>query len=115
MGSKQVGWTHIGLAVMGSVMAVSVGTASAIAQPDPLAPLPVPPPDDIPEEILRTEVIFEARSPLDGSPMAAAAYAQLQQDLAASQTTLTLNNDIRRILFLLQTRRALKPLIPFLP
>ena len=96
-------------------MAVSVGTASAIAQPDPLAPLPVPPPDDIPEEILRTEVIFEARSPLDGSPMAAAAYAQLQQDLAASQTTLTLNNDIRRILFLLQTRRALKPLIPFLP
>ena len=75
----------------------------------------LPPADDVPEEILRTEVIFEARSPLDGSPLSPAEYAQLQTDLAASQTTLTLNPQIRYIIFLLQARRAFKPVIPFLP
>ncbi len=75
----------------------------------------VPPATDVPEEILRTEIIFEARSPLDGSPMAPADYAQLQAELAAPQTVLTLNSDIRYIIFLLQARRAFKPVIPFLP
>ena len=75
----------------------------------------VPPATDVPEEILRTEIIFEARSPLDGSPIAPADYAQLQAELAAPQTVLTLNSDIRSIIFLLQARRAFKPVIPFLP
>ena len=38
----------------------------------------LPPPDDLPEEILRTEIITEARSPIDGQPLTAAEYAQLQ-------------------------------------
>ena len=75
----------------------------------------LPPPEDVPEEILRTEIIFEARSPLDGSPLSPADYAQLQTELAAPQTTLTLNPEIRYIIFLLQARRAFKPVIPFLP
>ncbi|MGD1855613.1 MAG: hypothetical protein ACFB2W_15335 [Leptolyngbyaceae cyanobacterium] len=75
----------------------------------------LPPADDVPEEILRTEIIFDARSPLDGGPLSPADYAQLKTELAASQTTLTLNSDIRYIIFLLQARRTLKPVIPFLP
>ena len=75
----------------------------------------LPPADDVPEEILRTEIIFEARSPLDGTPLSPADYAQLQAELAAPQTTVTLNSDIRFIVFLLQARRAFKPVIPFLP
>ena len=75
----------------------------------------VPPASDVPEEILRTEIIFEARSPLDGTPMSPAEYAQLQSDLAAPQTTTTLTSEIRYIIFLLQARRAFKPVIPFLP
>ena len=75
----------------------------------------LPPATDVPEEILRTEIIFEARSPLDGAPLSSADYAQLQADLAAPQTTLTLNSDIRYVIFLLQARRAFKPVIPFLP
>lgn len=100
-------------------------SAPGLAQPHPpIAPDPaganidqivLPPAQDVPEEILRTEIIFEARSPLDGSPMAPADYAQLQADLAAPQTTLTLNSDIRYIIFLLQARRAFKPVVPFLP
>ncbi|NEP63436.1 MAG: glutathione S-transferase [Symploca sp. SIO2G7] len=75
----------------------------------------LPPAEDVPEEILRTEIIFEARSPLDGSPMLPADYAQLQNELAVRQTTPTLNSDIRRMIFLLEARRAFKPVIPFLP
>lgn len=75
----------------------------------------LPPAEDVPEEILRTEIIFEARSPLDGTPLSPAEYAQLQAELAAPQTTLTLNSDIRFIILLLQARRAFKPIIPFLP
>lgn len=97
---------------------------SAYAQPDhpPLArpadnidQIVLPPPEDVPEEILRTEIIFDARSPLDGSPLSPADYAQLQAELAAPQTTITLNSDIRYIIFLLQARRTFKPVIPFLP
>lgn len=75
----------------------------------------LPPPEDVPEEILRTEIIFEARSPMDGTSLSAADYAQLQTDLAASQTTLTLSDGIREAILLLQIRHSLKPLIPFLP
>ncbi|MEM8613603.1 MAG: hypothetical protein AAGF93_16390 [Cyanobacteria bacterium P01_H01_bin.105] len=75
----------------------------------------IPPAEDVPEEILRTEIIFEARSPLDGTSLSAADYAQLQTDLAASQTTLTISSDIRFLVFLLQARRSFKPVIPFLP
>lgn len=75
----------------------------------------LPPVDDVPEEILRTEIIFEARSPLDGAPLLPADYAQLQAELAAPQTTRTLNSSLRSDFFLFQAWRAFKPIIPFLP
>lgn len=75
----------------------------------------LPPAEDVPEEILRTEIIFEARSPLDGAALSPGDYAQLQAELASAQTSPTLNSDIRYIIFLLQARRAFKPVIPFLP
>ncbi len=75
----------------------------------------LPPAEDVPEEILRTEIIFEARSPLDGTPLSPADYAELQAELAAPQTTVTLNSDIRFIVLLLQARRAFKPVNPYLP
>ncbi|WP_152532102.1 hypothetical protein [Leptolyngbya sp. Heron Island J] len=109
----------------------SWGLAQPISDPpvpsshQPLAPVAtpavnidqilLPPADDVPEEILRTEIIFEARSPLDGTTLSPADYAQLQADLAASQTTPTLNlsPEYDFILLLLQLRRAFKPVIPF--
>lgn len=77
----------------------------------------LPPAADVPEEILRTEIIFEARSPLDGTPLSPTDYAQLQAELATAQTTATLQLDpnLDFILLLLQARRAFKPVIPFLP
>ena len=70
-------------------------------------------PAEIPEEILRTEIITEARSPLTGKPLSAVEYAQLQAELAAPASGNLLSSDLRRLLFLLQLRHAIKPILPF--
>ena len=47
----------------------------------------LPPADDLPEEVLRTEIILEGRSPLDGEALTATEYTEL---MAVSYTHLTL-------------------------
>lgn len=74
----------------------------------------LPPPEDTPEEVLRTEVILEARSPVTGEPLTAAEYEQLLEELSRNEAT-SLSPEIRELIFLLQLRRVIKPFIPFLP
>lgn len=77
--------------------------------------LALPPPEDQPEEIQRTEIITEARSPLDGKPLTAAEYAELQAQLQARrQTTATLNPGLRRLITLLRVRQGIRSVFPFL-
>ncbi|NET51390.1 MAG: hypothetical protein F6K09_22505, partial [Merismopedia sp. SIO2A8] len=59
--------------------------------------LSLPQPEDLPEEVLRTEIITEARSPIDGKPLTAAEYAQLQAQLAQRSTTPDLDPDIKEV------------------
>lgn len=73
----------------------------------------LPPPEDIPEEILRTEIILEARSPINGQPLSAAEYAQLQAQLAQSPYPQQLNSEVRQLIFLLQIRKFFKTITPF--
>jgi hypothetical protein len=75
--------------------------------------LSLPPPSDIPEEVLRTQIITAARSPIDGKPMNAAEYAELQAQLQVSPPR-KLNTRIREQVFLLRVRKALQQLFPFL-
>ena len=71
--------------------------------------------EEIPEEILRTEIITGARSPLTGEPLSADEYARLQDELEAPAGGNIASNDIRYLIFLLQVRNAIKPIIPFIP
>jgi hypothetical protein len=73
----------------------------------------LPPPEDIPEEILRTEIITAARSPIDGKPLTAAAYAELQANLQISPPP-KLDPKIRENIFLLRLRKGLLQIFPFL-
>ena len=68
----------------------------------------LPPPEDIPEEILRTEIILSGRSPLDGKALTSAEYAELQAQLQERGLTVSLNSDVRQIIFLLQIRKFIK-------
>lgn len=74
----------------------------------------LPPPEEIPEERLRTEIILEARSPIDGTPLTPAEYEDLQA-VIVDYPAPVLDSQIREVVFLLQIRRVLRPVIPFLP
>lgn len=78
------------------------------------ASLALPPPDDPPEEVLRALVVLDARSPLDGSPLTAAEYAELAADLETPARSPQLDPRVRNIVFLLQIYQALRILTPFL-
>jgi hypothetical protein len=73
----------------------------------------LPPPEDIPEEILRTEIITEARSPLDGAALTATEYAELQAQIEEGKFPPNLDSDIKHLIFLLQIRKMFKTFFPF--
>ncbi|GAB1540040.1 hypothetical protein NUACC21_27090 [Scytonema sp. NUACC21] len=73
----------------------------------------LPPQEDIPEEILRMEIITAARSPIDGKPLSAAEYAKLQAQLSVIPPP-KLDPKIREQVFLLRIRKFLLQLFPFL-
>ncbi len=85
------------------------GLVLATAEPA----LALPPPEDVPEEILRTEIITEARSPVDGKPLTAAEYAQMQQQLATAPAPPRLNPDLQHLIFLLRVRKLIRTILPF--
>ncbi|MDX2099205.1 MAG: hypothetical protein SFW36_15615 [Leptolyngbyaceae cyanobacterium bins.59] len=73
----------------------------------------LPPPEDLPEEIMRGEIITEARSPLDGKPLTAAQYAEVQASLQTIPVVIEqLPPGLRNNLFLLRIRRLIRTVIP---
>ena len=74
----------------------------------------LPPREDIPEEILRTEIITEARSPIDGKPLTASEYAQLTAKVQKPLFRPKLSPQIRETVFLLRLRRLIKQVFPFI-
>jgi len=75
----------------------------------------LPSPEDTPEEVLRTEVITEARSPVDGKLLTASEYAELQSELQARPVKPPLNRKLRQNISLLRLRRLIRTVLPFLP
>ncbi|MFN6154238.1 MAG: hypothetical protein ACK4YK_06730 [Dolichospermum sp.] len=94
------------LSVTTSILIVLVGHSGK-------AVMALPSQEDIPEEILRTEIILAARSPIDGKVLTPAEYAQLQAQIEISPPP-RLNATIRDQFFLLQIRKVLLQVFPFL-
>jgi hypothetical protein len=92
--------TKTGLAVI-----LLAWTAPAIA---------LPPPTDLPEEYLRTQIIIEARSPLNGEAISAAEYsdllAQLEKQLSERENEAFIKPSYKDALFLLRLRKILSTL-----
>lgn len=75
----------------------------------------LPPAEDTPEEILRTEIIIEARSPVDGKPLTPAEYAELQAKLEAGPPLEPkLSPQVRQTIELLRLRKFIRTFFPFL-
>ena len=75
----------------------------------------LPPPEDIPEEVLRTEIIIEGRSAIDGKPVTAAEYAEIQEKLSQSPYPPQIDSKLRNLIFLLKIRKMLKTFVPIVP
>ncbi|MFN3927696.1 MAG: hypothetical protein ACK4QL_10355 [Pseudanabaenaceae cyanobacterium] len=77
----------------------------------------LPPPTEVPEEVLRAEIYTSARSPVDGRPLSAQAYLEELHQLA--QDTIPpayyVSQELRELIELLRLRRALRRLLPFIP
>lgn len=67
----------------------------------------------MPEEVLRTEIITEARSPINGKPLTAAEYAQLKAQLEERTLPPQVSPKIRRLIFLLRLRQLFRTIVPF--
>ena len=95
------------ISVIGSAIGVSAGAAYPAQA--------LPPAEDTPEEILRTEIIMEARSPVDGKPLTPAQYAELQAQLEAGPPIEPdLSPQVKRTITLLRLRRFIRTFFPFL-
>ena len=78
--------------------------------------LALPSSDDKPEEVLRTEIITGARSPIDGKPITASEYAQLQAELQIpGPSRPQVGRSLEKNLNLLRLRKFIKTFFPFLP
>ncbi|WP_330203995.1 hypothetical protein [Cyanobacterium sp. Dongsha4] len=73
----------------------------------------LPPPDDIPEEVLATEIITEARSPLNNEPLTTEEYATLTEKQAKSKYPPQISSDIRQTIFLLRVLNLIRTISPF--
>ena len=71
---------------------------------------------DIPEEILETEIILDARSPINGQPLTPADYAKIQDELRQARGDVPgrVAPKIHQALVLLRLRKVLDTLFPFL-
>jgi hypothetical protein len=93
---------------LAGLLLVAPTTAAAESQ------VALPPPEEVPEEVLRTEIILPARSPIDGEPMSPAEYAQLQERLQENTATRNrVNPDVEHTVFMLRLLRLFKTITPF--
>lgn len=75
----------------------------------------LPPAEDVPEEVLRTEIITVGRSPIDGQLLTAAEYAQLRSQLAEGRFAPEVDPKFQQLIFLLRIRGLIRTIVPIVP
>jgi hypothetical protein len=98
----------LGWGWLAGLLLLTPATAAAESQ------VALPPPEEVPEEVLRTEIILSARSPMDGQPMSPAEYAQLTERLQENTATRNrVNPDVEHTVFMLRLLRLFRTITPF--
>lgn len=95
-------WPHLSGALAIFWLAIANGGAA------------LPPPEDIPEDVLRAQVILEARSRVDGRPLSPVEYLAEEEDLATANAPRKLDPEVRHLVFLLQLLKFVRTIVPFI-
>jgi len=89
------------------IFSIFLPTSTALAQD----------PDDVPEEILRTEIYTTARSPVDGKLLTAKEYIELREDLEEQIAKLPpeslVSQKVRDTIDALKLRKFIRQFLPF--
>jgi hypothetical protein len=85
-----------------------------------LLPMPVravePIVEEIPEEVLRGEILLDGRSPLTGERLSATEYAEMQSDLEKTNAvTPQVAPKLRNLVGLIKLRKFIKTVLPIVP
>jgi hypothetical protein len=87
---------------------IAVPTLAQTTSPNPA--------NEIPEEVLQTEVITSGRSPIDNRPLTATEYAELKTAIdRTNQVPPKLSSKLRNTVALLKLRKFIKTVLPFIP
>jgi hypothetical protein len=80
-----------------------------------IAAQPIPPNEDVPEEVLQIQVIEQSNSPVDGGSRLATEYAFEQRQLwvKPEDVPARLAPQIKQTIDLLRIRKVIKSLLPF--
>ncbi len=105
--------------LIATILGLQVGTLFLISSPifaetQSLTPVQ----EDPPEEVLRTEIYTDARSPIDGTQLSAAEYAELMEKLRSLDNIPPedlVSPKVREVIGLLKLRKFLRQFIPFIP
>lgn len=83
---------------------------------EPLWGVPLPPVEDIPEEVIQIEISEEAASVFNGEVIPSAIDAQQRDALRIREEDLSarLAPEIHQLIFLLRVRSVMRGLLPFL-
>ncbi len=73
----------------------------------------LPSPDETSEEVLRTEIILEARSPLDGKPLTIAEYTELEEQLKERAFAPEIDPEVQQLIFQLRLLKLVRTFVPF--
>ena len=93
---------------LGSVLAAGFWAAATEAG------MALPPPDDIPEEVLRSQIILEGRSRVDGRPLSPVEYLAEEEALGEPNIPQQLDPEVRQLVFLLQLYNFIRTIVPFI-
>jgi hypothetical protein len=97
-------------------MIITTAISPISVQADESIQRPTQIPAEIPEEVLRQEIILDGRSPLDGQPLTATEYAELQAELERlNEPTPMVSPKLQQLVMLVKLRKFLKTVLPILP
>lgn len=72
--------------------------------------------DDVPEEVLRSEILLDGRSPFTGERLSATEYAELQSEIEkANAVEPQVAPKLRNLVGLVKLRKFIKTVLPIVP